>query len=668
MPRVFHKIISFAFVAFVLSLAVVPAASAKTNSQTANCAQTYIVAQGDWLSTIAQKLLGDVKAYTAIQQATNEAASSDSSFATITDPNKIEVGQKLCIPEKATTPLPPQGPGPVIPSAAGSYTHVGPAADASALVETILLTQDFNATYILDYIGKARITETGTWTTENFQYVVTLTKQDGKTINEQLKFQLDAQGNLVSVGDSPITYTKTSPEVIRYSGLYTANRASADGKEKLIALALLPNGDAQLTSSSEANPFILQTGTWQLGTNPDTNASSITVNLTKQGDATINETYVFQISGDNLRGTQYNADKWGTDLTFTKFNAPSEPETPASAGGQLAAITGSYSAQLPAADAIGRVLVLDLTPKQNATLTTQFIGKGEPIVETGSWLMDAGNVAVTLDKQTLTFAFQDGALVLQNSVEAGYGSDGLKLTRVGSGKIINAEFGGVTLNFDEQLAKSAQGELMQAIPVTEGPALGGAMPASIRFLFNGQAAPEFGGYGFAQVNVYKTDDWTKLDAVTAKTVEDLRTLLKNRPADFAKEIPVLPPANAAQVFHAQTKYLNFENGSGVGFVTYYAQDVSPVTADRIFYAFQGLTNDGKYYVTAFFPVTTSLLPSDYKTALGGMSDDAWAKQYTQYLDKLVQDLNGLLPAAYTPNLTLLEQWITSINVGDKTLE
>lgn len=328
MSRDSKPFLIFTFV-FLLALAFTPRVSA----QNANCAQTYIVAQGDWLSTVAQKFLGDVKAYPAIQQATNDAAKTDSSFALINDPNKIEVGQKLCIPEKANTPLPPQGPGPVIPSAAGSYTHVGPAADASALVETIMLTQDFQATYILDYIGKARITQTGTWTTENFQYVVTLTNQNGKPINEQMKFQLDAQGNLVSVGTLPLTYAKTAPEVVRAAGLYTANRASADGQEKLIALALLPNGIAQLTASSQANPFILQTGTWQIGTNADTNAASITVALDKQGDTAIHETYAFQIDGDNLRGTQYDANKWGTDLTFTKFNAPSEPETPASAGG-----------------------------------------------------------------------------------------------------------------------------------------------------------------------------------------------------------------------------------------------------------------------------------------------------------------------------------------------
>lgn len=119
--------------------------------------------------------------------------------------------------------------------------------------------------------------------------------------------------------------------------------------------------------------------------------------------------------------------------------------------------------------------------------------------------------------------------------------------------------------------------------------------------------------------------------------------------------------------HVQTKYLDFQNGSGVGFVTYYAQDASPITADRIFYTFQGLTTDGKYYITVYHPVTTALLPTDANTALGGKSYDEWAKDYQAYLDKLVADLNGLNPAAYTPNLTLIENLIQSISVTDQTL-
>lgn len=666
MSRSFRFSMFGAVAALLLTASITPAAFAQQNLQAAKCEQTYVVQAGDWLSRIAQKFLGDVKAYTTIMQATNDAAKTDSTFRTLTNPNLIAVGQKLCIPSVTNVPG---------RELAGVYSSVGPAADASALVETLVLGGDGQARYTLDYVGKATIDAKGTWKQDGSTVTVQLTEQAGKPVQQTLTFTVK-DDTLVAAAPPNETFNKTSADVAFYQGLYTANRKSADGSETLNALALLPNGQVQLTLSSTSNPFILQTGTWTVAKNADTAANSITVKLTKQGDQTIDETYVFQADNETLRGTEYNKDKWGTDLTFTKVHSPSEPETPASSGsggGQLAPITGSYSAQLPAADAVGRVIVLNLAPDNTASLTTQFIGKGTPIVDKGTWAMDAGNVAVTLEtkssgKQVLTFAFNDGALILQNPVDAGYGTEGLTLKRVGSGNSQQVEFGGVSFRLDPQLASSAQGETTKAVPVTEGPALGGAMPASIRFLFNGEKAPEFMSPGAMQVSVYKTEDWEKLDPATAKTVQALKDLLKDKPVTFVQEIPALPPANATQVFHVQTKYLNFQNGSGAEFVTYYAQDVSPVLANLIFYTYQGLTNDGKYYVTVYFPVTTALLPTDPTAALGGQSYDAWSKNYVAYLTQLVKDLNGLHPAAYTPNLTLLEDLVKSIEVSDTTLQ
>ena len=81
-----------------------------------------------------------------------------------------------------------------------------------------------------------------------------------------------------------------------------------------------------------------------------------------------------------------------------------------------------------------------------------------------------------------------------------------------------------------------------------------------------------------------------------------------------------------------------------------------------------MTNDGKYYVAVFYPITTALLPTDPNTVLAGQSYDDWSKTYTTYLANLVQALNGLNPAAYTPDLTVIQELISSINVDDKTLE
>ncbi len=58
----------------------------------------YIIQADDWLSKLADKFYGDVLAYPAIVEATNARAAKDDSYATIADPNVIEIGQKLFIP------------------------------------------------------------------------------------------------------------------------------------------------------------------------------------------------------------------------------------------------------------------------------------------------------------------------------------------------------------------------------------------------------------------------------------------------------------------------------------------------------------------------------------------------------------------------------------------
>ena len=61
--------------------------------------QDYTVQANDWLSKLADKFYGDIFAYPAIVKATNDKALTDDSYAIITDPDLIEVGQKLYIPD-----------------------------------------------------------------------------------------------------------------------------------------------------------------------------------------------------------------------------------------------------------------------------------------------------------------------------------------------------------------------------------------------------------------------------------------------------------------------------------------------------------------------------------------------------------------------------------------
>ena len=63
--------------------------------------QAYIVQADDWLSKLSLKFYGDIAKYPAIVEATNAKAKGDSTFDVITNPDLIEIGQKLWIPKAA---------------------------------------------------------------------------------------------------------------------------------------------------------------------------------------------------------------------------------------------------------------------------------------------------------------------------------------------------------------------------------------------------------------------------------------------------------------------------------------------------------------------------------------------------------------------------------------
>ena len=77
----------------VLLFSLAAGTQAATGHQQTVCEQEYVVQANDWLSKLADKFLGDTLAYPLIFEATNQAAWADETFAALTDPNLIEIGQ-----------------------------------------------------------------------------------------------------------------------------------------------------------------------------------------------------------------------------------------------------------------------------------------------------------------------------------------------------------------------------------------------------------------------------------------------------------------------------------------------------------------------------------------------------------------------------------------------
>ena len=118
---------------FILLATLWPVATLAQNEVT--CASDVTVEAGEWLSIIAERELGNPLLYPAIAEATNLAAQTDDSYATIGDNDVIEPGWKLCIPSPETIQA-------LIDSPA-TATTASPAADPS----TLTVDELANATY-----------------------------------------------------------------------------------------------------------------------------------------------------------------------------------------------------------------------------------------------------------------------------------------------------------------------------------------------------------------------------------------------------------------------------------------------------------------------------------------------------------------------------------------
>jgi hypothetical protein len=227
------------------------------------------------------------------------------------------------------------------------------------------------------------------------------------------------------------------------------------------------------------------------------------------------------------------------------------------------------------------------------------------------------------------------------------------------GPVTAVEFQGVQFDFHSSLAESVWPEIGMPLPPSEGGAW--VRPEHIRFTFASQnkaGAFRVGRVGpvtYPQIFIYPTQVFSTMSEIAKAEIEALQTLLEDHPPAPEKEIPLLPLINAAQVFHAQVGYLDFQNGSGVRFITHYSQEVvGRLTKDNIFYTFQGLTRDGKYYVAAFFPITASGLRDE-------MVDEPWETAQAHLVED-IQYLDSLSAHEFEPDLDLLDAIVQSLIV------
>jgi hypothetical protein len=125
--------------------------------------------------------------------------------------------------------------------------------------------------------------------------------------------------------------------------------------------------------------------------------------------------------------------------------------------------------------------------------------------------------------------------------------------------------------------------------------------------------------------------------------------------------PILPVQNATQLFLAQYEVLQFQNGSGVCYITQYAQAYVPPNNHGLFFSFQGLTSDGEYWISVILPISH---PSLWENE-GVSTNTEYAtieKNPDAYYAEKASEINALDPKSFVPSIKKLDTLVKSMIV------
>jgi hypothetical protein len=242
-----------------------------------------------------------------------------------------------------------------------------------------------------------------------------------------------------------------------------------------------------------------------------------------------------------------------------------------------------------------------------------------------------------------------------------------------------AIYKGVSFSYDASLASEVKAETVPGVRMREEGDEKEPAPEHVAFTLVGTYKRQPESYISPEIHVYPVAGYSRAVAASKgmskavrETIQRLKTLLRDQPAAFRGEVPTLPVPDGHQAFRAHLQYLRFRNGRGIMFLTQGQQDEMPVNNQSISYEFQGLTDDGQFYVTAEFPVAAPFLADDRDAATyDGFKDPGcfnckaraiFVRRYRAYAEGVGRRLDQLQPENFQPSLRLYDELINSLEI------
>jgi hypothetical protein len=238
------------------------------------------------------------------------------------------------------------------------------------------------------------------------------------------------------------------------------------------------------------------------------------------------------------------------------------------------------------------------------------------------------------------------------------------------------DFKGVSFKYNPQKLGKVTAEEVPEFPL-EDPDFrpDGVEPRHVKFTF--YCKEEYCWEGF--IAIYSFPDFPQMYAVNKymmqsmeEEVEAMRKVVNDKDVRYGGQIPYLRWIDASQSFQTNVKLSQFDKGKGLFFVTYLNTEMALISNDHLRYIFEGLTDDGKYYVLAEIPVSVKFLPVDPPEEFEGYKEkflyddypysDAHNRRYKNYISSITTRLEKLPAHDFHPDLKYLEEMIASLKI------
>ena len=236
---------------------------------------------------------------------------------------------------------------------------------------------------------------------------------------------------------------------------------------------------------------------------------------------------------------------------------------------------------------------------------------------------------------------------------------------------IPISFQNISFTIPEGLATGAQSEIVQRFEDTGDIPYWSVAPEYVRFVLARTSAFQ-SNFDF-EINVIPADVYLQMNEAAAERIPLLQQKLTS--GDLSG-ITVLPPFNAGLVIDAQPTKVDFQNGSGIHAIQQYHQAPVPITNDYLIYTYQGITQDGKYYVSIVAPIHAAFLidqtynpdpnattPTPIVPEGGFVFPDIIEfdnPEFEQYYQAVTEKLSQSTADQFTPSLSVLDALVQSI--------